>query len=325
MATQLTHAHLPTNAPLPKYKKAQPMVFAGLYPKDGDDSRLRTLLNKLILNESSIHIEEEYSKALGAGFRCGFLGMLHLQIIRERLEGEFGAELLITAPSVAYQVYTHKREHLSITNASFFPSFELIEYVEEPIMAITITLPDAQVGDVMQLTTKRKGIYRSLNYSAGQAVLEYEIPAAEIAYDFFNRLKSLTNGYASMESRFLRYHQADIVRIDIHINYIPVDALTILAHRQDAHTIAADLVVKLKHIVPRKLYPMPVQAIVENKAIARADIPPLRKNQSVNGEKRSLSKQKTLLRRQSVNKKRMAQLDINLPQEVFNTLLEVYN
>lgn len=318
--TRVTHQ---TEQPLPGYKEAQPMVFAGFYPSDGDDEKLRYILHKLILNESSIYLEEEYSKALGAGFRCGFLGMLHLQIIRERMEKEFDMQLLVTSPSVAYRVRTKKGQELSITNASFFPSFEEVDFVDEPIMNITMTLPEPQVGTVMQFTSSRKGVFGSLEYKAGQAVLHYEIPASEIAYDFFNRLKSLTRGYASMETSFKAYQRSDIVRLDVQINYIPVDALTVLAHRSDAHKIAADLVVKLKHTVPRKLYPMPVQVLVENRVIGRADIPPLRKNQAVNGDKRSLSKKKELLRRQSHNRKQMAEMDISLPQEVFNALLEV--
>jgi GTP-binding protein LepA len=299
------------------------MVFAGFYPSDGDDEKLRSILHKLILNESSIHIEEEYSKALGAGFRCGFLGMLHLQIIRERLEKEFDAQLLVTAPSVAYRVRTKKGQNLIITNASFFPSFEDIDFVDEPIMNATITLPELQIGAVMQFSASRKGVFNSLEYKAGQAILHYEIPASEIAFDFFNRLKSLTRGYASMETSFKAYQKSNIVRMDVQVNYIPVDALTILAHRDDTAKIAADLTVKLKHSIPRKLYPMPVQVLVENRVIGRADIPPLRKNQAVNGEKRSLSKKKELLRRQRNNRKQMAEMEISLPQEVFNVLLEV--
>lgn len=309
--------------PLPGYKKTQPMVFAGFYPSDGDDEKLRSILHKLILNESSIYLEEEYSKALGAGFRCGFLGMLHLQIIRERLEKEFDAQLLVTTPSVAYRVRTKKGQDLIISNASFFPPFEEIDFVDEPIMNITITLPEPQVGTIMQFAGSRKGVFNSLEYKAGQAVLHYEIPASEIAYDFFNRLKSLTRGYASMETSFKAYQTSDIVRLDVQINYIAVDALTVLAHRDDAPQIASELAGKLKHTVPRKLYPMPVQVLVENRVIGRADIPPLRKNQAVNGEKRSLSKKKELLRRQSNNRKRMAEMEISLPQEVFNALLEV--
>lgn len=319
----LTGVTNPIAQPLAGYKKAQPMVFAGFYPSDGDDEKLRSILHKLILNESSIHLEEEYSKALGAGFRCGFLGMLHLQIIRERLEKEFAAQLLVTAPGVAYRVRTKKGQELVITNASFFPPFEEIAFVDEPIMNVTITLPESQVGTVMQFAGSRKGVFGSLEYKAGQAVLHYEIPASEIAYDFFNRLKSLTRGYAAMETSFKAYQRADIVRLDVQINYIAVDALTLLAHRNDAQLIAAELAVKLKHTVPRKLYPMPVQVLVENRVIGREDIPPLRKNQAVNGEKRSLSKKKELLRRQSHNRKRMAELEISLPQEVFNSLLDV--
>lgn len=262
---------------------------------------------------------------LGRGFRCGFLGMLHLQIIRERLEKEYGLSILMTAPNVTYHVVMKNGQEVRVNNPVHYPSFELIEIVEEPYMAVTMTLPEEHVGDIMKLCSSRKGIFIDMNYQSGQVILQYEMPFSEIVYDFFNELKSLSHGYATMDTNFKDYRAADLVKIEVFINYARIDSLSFIVHREDAYSIASRLVKKLKYTVPRKLYPMPAQAVVENKVIAREDIPPLRKNSAVSGEKKSISKQQALLRRQNINQRKMAQSDIKLPQEVFTAILELKN
>ncbi len=320
----LTETSRPTETALPGYAPAQSMVFAGVYPQD-DYPTLKDAITKLALNDPSLHVTAAVSDALGPGFYCGFLGIFHLQIIKERLHDEYGVDVIVTAPNVTYQVTPNNGSGavLTVTNPQHFPDFNTIEQVEEPMMRIELTTPAELLNDVMSLANQHKGVFVDMTNQDELVVLTYTIPLSEIAYSFFNELKSLTHGYASLSTSFANYAPADVVRVDVQINYAKVDALTFITHRSDVADQAQKLVHKLKYVVPRHLYPMPVQAIVEGKAIARVDIPPLRKNAAVNGNSYSVSKKQQLLRRQNSNKREAAHSDIELPQEVFNAILNL--
>ncbi|MFC6181619.1 translation elongation factor 4 [Lactiplantibacillus daowaiensis] len=320
----LTSQAQPTANPFPGYQPAQAMVFAGFYPKDQAYHDLQLAIEKLALNDSSFQYQAEVSEALGPGFRCGFLGIFHLQIIRERLQDEYGLSVLTTAPNVTYRVHLKGQDApVLVNNPINFPDFAAVDFVEEPFAKATITTPSETLGAVMQLADNHKGQLVDMANQGELVVIHYRLPFAEIAYDFFNALKSITHGYATLETRFDDYDLADVVKVEVHINYAKVDALSFVVHREDAPAMTQKLVHQLKYTVPRKLYPMPAQAVVEGKPLARVDIPPLRKNAAVNGEKRSLSKKQALLRRQSVNKRQAAYSDITLSQDVFNAILEL--
>lgn len=326
----LTSADQPTSQALASFQPAQSMVYAGFYPKDGTSyAALKEAISKLALNDSSFQYLAEESEALGPGFRCGFLGIFHLQIIRERLLKEYQVEVLTTAPNATYHVYLKKppvnQEYLTITNPVKFPDFSEIDYVTESYVKATITTPNNYLGDIMKLATQHDGEMIELSNQQELVVITYKMPVSEIAYNFFNALKAVTHGYATLDTEFLDFELVDVVKIQIQINYAPVDALDIIVPRPKATQTAKQLVQKMKYTVPRRLYPMPVQAIVENKSIARIDVPPLRKNAAVNGEKRSISKKQQLLRRQNINKRKAAQSDIKLPQSVFDAILNLNN
>lgn len=324
----LTAADNPTKNAIPHFKPAQSMVYAGLYPKGKTSyEALKQAISKLALNDSAFHYMPEQSEALDAGFRCGFLGIFHLQIIQERLRDEYHVEVLTTAPNATYHVYLKqpepKQEYVTITNPAKFPDFSEIDYVTESYVKAVITTPNDYLGAVMKLCDQHFGEMVNLDNQQDLVTLTYKLPVSEIAYDFFNSLKSITHGFATLDTEFLDYELVDVVKIQIQINYAAVDALDIIVPRQKADLIAHKLVKKLKYTVPRRLYPMPVQAMVENKSIARVDVPPLRKNAAVNGEKRSISKKQQLLRRQSLNKRQAVKSDIKLPQSVFDAILNI--
>ncbi|AIS09847.1 Translation elongation factor LepA [Lactobacillus sp. wkB8] len=324
----LTAADNPTKNAIPHFKPAQSMVYAGLYPKGKTSyEALKQAISKLALNDSAFHYTPEQSEALDAGFRCGFLGIFHLQIIQERLRDEYHVEVLTTAPNATYHVYPKqpepKQEYVTITNPAKFPDFSEIDYVTESYVKAVITTPNDYLGAVMKLCDQHFGEMVNLDNQQDLVTLTYKLPVSEIAYDFFNSLKSITHGFATLDTEFLDYELVDVVKIQIQINYAAVDALDIIVPRQKADLIAHKLVKKLKYTVPRRLYPMPVQAMVENKSIARVDVPPLRKNAAVNGEKRSISKKQQLLRRQSLNKRQAVKSDIKLPQSVFDAILNI--
>lgn len=320
----MTSATKPTSQPLAGYEPAKSMVFAGFYPRDNNYNELKSAIEKLALNDSSFHYSLENSEALGAGFRCGFLGMLHLQIIRERLKDEYGLEVLTTAPNVTYHVYLKDQtEPMIVNNPTNFPEFSKIEYVEEPFIKAEITTPNNLLSEVMKLAEKHKSTLLDMDNQADLIVLTYKMPTSEVAYEFFNQLKSVSHGYATLDTTYLDYEIADLVKVEVDINYATVDALSFVVHRQDAPNLTQELVKKLKVAVPRRLYPTPVQAVVEGKAVARVDIPPLRKNAAVSGGKKSISKKQALLRRQGINKRQSAKNSIELPQEVFNAILEL--
>ena len=319
----ITSQTTPTAQALPGYEPAKSMVFAGFYPKDDHYHDLQLAIEKLALNDSSFHYAAEVSDALGPGFRCGFLGIFHLQIIRERLHDEYQLDVLTTAPNVTYRVHLKTDDTLMVNNPIKFPYFADIDYVEEPFSNATITTGNDVLGDVMQLADSHKGQLVDMANQGDLIELHYRLPISEIAYDFFNALKSISHGYATLETTFADYDIADVVKVEVNVNYATVDALSFIVHREDAPAMTQKLVEKLKHTIPRKLYPMPAQAIVEGKSVARVDVPPLRKNAAVNGEKRSTSKKQALLRRQSVNKRQAAQSDVTLSQNVFNAVLEL--
>ena len=319
----LTSQAEPTATALPGYEPAQPMVFAGMYPKDESYHDLQLAIEKLALNDSSFQYEAEVSDALGPGFRCGFLGIFHLQIIRERLQNEYHLDVLTTAPNVTYRVHMKDETTLMVKNPIKFPYFADIDYVEEPFSNATITANNEVLGDVMKLADNHMGQLIDMTNQGDLIELHYRLPISEIAYDFFNALKSISHGYATLETTFADYDIADVVKVEVNVNYAKVDALSFVIHRDDAPLMTQKLVEKLKYTIPRKLYPMPAQAIVEGKPMARVDVPPLRKNAAVNGEKRSISKKQALLRRQGANKRQAASSDIKLSQEVFNAVLEL--
>lgn len=323
----ITTQNNPTSQPLAGYQPVKSMVFAGIYPKSSSYKELKDAIEKLSLNDPSFRYTEETSDALGPGFRGGFLGMFHLQIIKERLQDEYGIDVLTTAPNVSYHVYlkqpNDKPKMVVVDNPVKFPYFNDIDHVEEPFLKAEITIPSENMGEVMKLAEQYMGTLLDIANEGELIVLTYKMPLSKIAYDFFNHLKSISHGYASLNTSFLDYEESDVVKVEVDVNYAPVDALAFIVHRTEAPDLTQTLVHKLKYTIPRKLYPTPVQAIVEGKAIARIDVPPLRKNAAVNGEKRSISKKQALLRRQSVNKRKAAHSQIELPQAVFNALLEL--
>ncbi len=323
----VTTLHNPTSQPFAGYQPVKSMVFAGLYPKSSSYQELKDAIEKLSLNDPSFRYSEETSAALGPGFRGGFLGMFHLQIIKERLHDEYGIDVLTTAPNVSYHVYVKQANDnprmVVIDNPVKFPYFNDIDHVEEPFLKAEITIRSENMGEVMKLAEQYMGTLMDITNENELIVLTYKFPLSKIAYDFFNRLKSISHGYASLSTKFLDYEQSDLVKVEVDVNYSAVDALAFVVHRSEAPELTQALVHKFKYTIPRRLYPTPVQAIVEGKAIARVDVPPLRKNAAVSGEQRSISKKQALLRRQSVNKRKAAHSQIELPQEVFNALLEL--
>ncbi|APP12287.1 elongation factor 4 [Lactiplantibacillus plantarum subsp. plantarum] len=319
----LTSVATPTQRPLAGYQPAKSMVFAGLYPKNNDYPALKEAVQKLNLNDPSFTYVEERSEALGVGFRCGFLGTFHLQIIRERLHDEYGVDVLTTAPNVTYHVTLTNGQQVIVNNPVQFPAFSLIKEVTEPFMKAEITMPADNLNAVLKLGEQHKGTLIDLANSGDLIVASLKIPLSEIAYHFFSELKSVSHGFASLSTAFMANEASDLVKVEVDINYAPVDALTFIVHREDAPNMTQQLVANLKTTVPRQLYPTPVQARVEGKVIARVDVPPLRKNAAVNGEQHSTSKKAALLRRQSANKRRASKNTIKLPQSVFNAILSL--
>lgn len=306
------------------YKPAHSVVFAGIYPKDADFDDLKVAMEKLKLNDSSIEFVEHVSNSLGPGYRCGFLGMFHLQIVRERLINEFSMPVIITSPNVNYR-YTLKNDDTlkTINNPSDLPDFSLLNTIEEPFNKVVIETPSETVNDVMTLVSKSRGILLDMDNTDQLVKMTYSVPLAEIAFNFFNQLKSITHGFATYDSQFMEYVESDIVKITIDVNYAPVDELTFIVHRLNAEKLAQEIVNKLKYVIPRKLYPMPVQGYIEGRVVARVDVPPLRKNAAVSGDKKSVSKKQALLRRQSLNKRKSASESIQLPQSVFDAILNI--
>ncbi len=311
---------------LPGYTEVQPMVFSGVFPVDSQDfNDLKEALSKLALNDSSITFVPESSVALGFGFRCGFLGLLHMEIVQERLEREFGMSLLVTSPSVIYKVHTVSGEILEIENPSQLPDPTGIKMIEEPFIKGNIIIPSEYVGRVMKLALERRGIQKQMDYISEHRVsLNYELPLNEVVYDFFDQLKSLTQGYASFDYELFDYRKADLIKLDIRLNGEVVDALSIVIHKDKAYFKGRELAKKLKQLIHRQMFEIAVQATIGSKVIARETISAMRKNVTAKCYGGDISRKRKLLEKQKKGKKRMKQLgNVEVPQEAFLAILKL--
>ena len=316
----------PTREPLDGFRPLKPMVFSGLYPADsGQYQALRTALEKLSLNDSSFTFEAETSQALGFGFRCGFLGLLHLDIVRERLEREFDLALITTAPTVVYQVTTHAGEVLSIDNPVAFPNEADIEMIEEPFILATIHLPQDYLGSVLKLCEEKRGIQRELRYAGlNRAMVTYELPLNEIVFDFYDRLKSLSRGYASMDYEMAGMRPSKLVKLDVRINGDMVDAMSLIVHREKAYVRGRDMVQRMRELIPRQLFEVVIQAAIGSRVIARESVKALRKNVTAKCYGGDITRKRKLLERQKEGKKRMKSVGrVEIPQEAFLAALRV--
>ena len=322
----LTDAAHPAREPLPGYRPAKPMVFAGLYPTASDDyPLLRDALEKLRLNDASLVYEPESSAALGFGYRCGFLGMLHMEIVRERLEREYGLDLLITAPSVEYHVTTTDGRLLTVDNPAALPPPNHIARIEEPWVRLEIIVPARYIGAVMELIQDRRGVYQKMDYVDEQRVLiAAEMPLAELIVDFYDQLKSRTQGYASLDYQFAEYREARLQKLDILVNGQPVDALSMIVHADKAQQQGRQLVERLRELIPRQLFDVPIQAAVGSKIIARETIRAMRKNVLAKCYGGDVTRKRKLLEKQAEGKKRMKRLgSVEIPQEAFTAVLSL--
>lgn len=322
----ITNAKSPCLQPLPGYKEVKPMVFSGLYPTNAEDFEdLRDSLDKLKLNDAAITYVPETSAALGFGFRCGFLGMLHMEIIQERLEREFNQSIVTTMPNVEYIVYTKKGERLIIDNPAQMPDPGQIEKIEEPYVKVQIVSPSDYIGAIMKLVMDRRGIHKNTNYIDPTRVdLSFELPLSEMIFDFFDKLKSISRGYASLDYELIGYKESDLVKLDILVNGDPVDALSIIVHRSKAYDYGRKMCTKLKDLIPRQLFEIAIQAAVGSKVIARTNIKPLRKNVLAKCYGGDVTRKRKLLEKQKEGKKRMKQVgNVEIPQEAFLAALQI--
>jgi GTP-binding protein LepA len=320
----LADAAAPAIEPLAGFKPAQPRVFAGLFPVTSEDYEdLREALRKLRLNDAALHFEPETSEALGFGFRCGFLGMLHMEIIQERLEREYDLDLITTAPTVVYEVLTKKGDVIRIDNPSELPDPSTIAEIREPIIQANILVPQEHVGAVMKLCIEKRGIQKDMQYSGGQVSINYELPLNEVVLDFFDRLKSCSRGYASMDYEFKRFQAGDLVRMDFLINGEPVDALAVIVHRSFAVQRGKIIIEKLREVIPRQMFDVAIQAAIGAKVIGRTNVKALRKNVTAKCYGGDVSRKKKLLQKQKEGKKRMKSIgSVELPQEAFLAILD---
>ena len=322
----ITLASKPAAAALPGYTEAKPMVFCGMFPIDADQFEdLRDALEKLKLNDAALQYEPETSSAMGFGFRCGFLGLLHMEIVQERLEREYNLDLIITAPSVVYRVTTVKGEVLYVDNPSHLPSPNEREKIEEPYVQVDMITPEEYVGTLMELCQNRRGIFKDMKYlTQGRTTLTYELPLAEVVTDFFDQMKSRTRGYASMEYHLIGYRENPLVRLDILINNDPVDSLAMIVHRDKAYNVGRAMAEKLKELIPRHQFKVPIQATIGSKVIASEHIPALRKDVLAKCYGGDISRKKKLLQKQAKGKKRMKAVGtVDVPQEAFMAVLRL--
>ncbi|SPF46189.1 GTP-binding membrane protein [Candidatus Desulfosporosinus infrequens] len=322
----ITDAENPATEPLPGYRRATPMVFCGLYPVDSSDyNRLRDSLEKLHLNDASLAFEPETSVALGFGFRCGFLGLLHMEIVQERLEREYDLNMITTAPSVIYNINTIKGEVISIDNPSNLPPVEAIASIEEPIVKATVLVPSEYVGAIMELNQEKRGTYIAMDYvSKSRVKLIYELPLSEIVFDYFDQLKSRTKGYASLDYELSGYKETDLVKIDVLLNGEMVDALSFIVHRAKSYNRGRKLVEKLRGIIPRQMFEIPIQSVIGNKVIARETVSAMRKDVLSKCYGGDISRKRKLLEKQKAGKKRMKQVgNVAIPQDAFMAVLQI--
>ncbi|MCT9114762.1 translation elongation factor 4 [Cupriavidus gilardii] len=312
-------------APLPGFKEVKPQVFAGLYPVEANQyEALRESLEKLRLNDASLQFEPEVSQALGFGFRCGFLGLLHMEIVQERLEREFDMDLITTAPTVVYQVQMRDGTMAQVENPAKMPDPSKIDAILEPIVTVNLYMPQDYVGSVITLCTQKRGTQVNMSYHGKQVQLTYEIPMAEIVLDFFDRLKSVSRGYASMDYEFKEYRVSDVVKVDILINGDKVDALSIIVHRSNSQYRGREVAAKMREIIPRQMYDVAIQAAIGSNIIARENVKALRKNVLAKCYGGDISRKKKLLEKQKAGKKRMKQVGtVEIPQEAFLAILQV--
>ncbi len=317
----------PASEPLPGFKEVQPRVFAGLFPVSSDDyENFREALKKLKLNDAALHFEPETSQALGFGFRCGFLGMLHMEIVQERLEREYDLDLITTAPTVIYQVETTAGEVIEIHNPAELPPVNKIQAIREPIIRANILTPEAYIGNIMTLCIEKRGVQKQVQYMGSQVQLEYELPLSEVVLDFFDRLKSVSRGYASFDYEFLRFEAANLVKLDILINGERVDALSIIVHRDNAEYRGRELASKMKELIPRQMFDVAIQAAIGSNIIARTNVKALRKNVTAKCYGGDVTRKKKLLEKQKAGKKRMKQVGkVEIPQDAFLAVLQVDN
>lgn len=321
----ITAADQPCAEPLPGFQQVQPRVFAGLYPVESDDYEdLREALNKLNLNDAALQFEPETSQALGFGFRCGFLGMLHMEIIQERLEREYDLDLITTAPTVVYEVLKTDESTIEIDNPSKLPPPNEIVEIREPIIEANILVPQDYLGNVISLCIEKRGVQRRMQYTGGQVAISFELPLSEVVLDFFDRLKSVSRGFASFDYEFLRFQAAPLIKLDILINSERVDALSLIVHRDISQSRGRDLVEKMKDLIPRQMYEVAIQAAIGSKIIARSSVKAMRKNVLAKCYGGDITRKKKLLEKQKAGKKRMKQVGkIDIPQEAFLAVLRV--
>jgi len=323
----ITHASTPEVPSLPGFKQVQAQVYAGLFPVSSDDfDNFRDALEKLTLNDAALQYEPENSDALGVGFRCGFLGMLHMEIVQERLEREYDLDLITSAPTVVYEVLTNKGEILKVDSPSRLPPAGTIEEMREPIVEASILVPQEHVGNVLSLCVEKRGVQKDMQFVGQQVSIKYELPMNEVVLDFFDRIKSVSRGYASLDYHFVRFQPAKLVRLDVLINGDTVDALALIVHRDQAHAKGRVLTEKMKELIPRQLYDVAIQAAIGGQIVARTTVKALRKNVTAKCYGGDITRKKKLLEKQKAGKKRMKQVgNVEVPQEAFLAILKVDN
>jgi GTP-binding protein LepA len=321
----ITWTDNPAAEQLTGFQKVQPRVFAGLYPVSSDDyEELREALKKLNLNDAALQFEPETSQALGFGFRCGFLGMLHMEIVQERLEREYDVDLITTAPTVVYEVVTHGGEVVMVDNPAKLPDAGSIEEIREPIIRANIFVPQDYLGSVINLCIEKRGVQKDMQFVGRQVSIHYEMPLSEVVLDFFDRLKSVSRGFASFDYEFLRFQEAPLVKLDVLINGDKVDALSVIVHRDQSQSRGRDLVEKMKDLIPKQMYEVAIQAAIGSKIIARSTVKAMRKNVTAKCYGGDITRKKKLLEKQKAGKKRMKQVgNIEIPQEAFLAVLQL--